>query len=319
MEGLLRLYKEDNELSSEHECLRRKVTAGENEMAKRDLDKILTVVVSIFNVAMLFLNLAASIISGSYSILSAFVDSAMDIVSSVIIFITIYAMKHTDKEKYPRGRARLEMIALIICSTVMSAGSFMVVFQSVQAILKNDYDLDTDIISISIISLRIIGKFIFMVICIKMATPNSRVLGIDQRNDLITSIVALAGAYLGDRFWLYFDPLGAIIVSLFISISWFVNALSYIPLIVGRRGNEDDMSRILHMAVNHDPRILKIDYVMSYHLGERQIVELHIVLDEECPLKVSHDIVSGLQSKLVALDFVDLAFVHADYKLDGAQ
>lgn len=158
-----------------------------------------------------------------------------------------------------------------------------------------------------------------MVICIKLSTPNSKVLGIDQRNDLITSIVALAGAYLGDRFWLYFDPIGAIVVSLFICISWFINALSYIPLIAGFRGKDDEMSRILKMAVDHDSRILKIDYVISYHLGERQIVELHIVLDEECPLKISHDIVSGLQSKLIALDFVDLAFVHADYKLDGGE
>lgn len=154
MQGLLKLYKEDKELSCEHECLRRKVTAGENEAVKQNLDKVLTVVIFIFNIIMLFLNLTASIISGSYSILrlvkstaldstyfnhfSAFVDSAMDIVSSVIIFFAIHAIKNTDKEKYPRGRARLETIALVICSTVMSAGSFMVVLQSVEAMVKND-------------------------------------------------------------------------------------------------------------------------------------------------------------------------------------
>lgn len=34
----------------------------------------------------------------------------------------------------------------------------------------------------------------------------------DLRNDVCTSVVALAGAYLGDKFWPYADPIGAILV-----------------------------------------------------------------------------------------------------------
>lgn len=166
---------------------------------------------------------------------------------------------------------------------------------------------------------RILGKSILAIICYKLDTANSKVLGIDQRNDIITSIVALAGVYFGDYFWPYCDPIGAILVSLCVSMFWFLTALSFIPLITGKRANEVELSRILQMAITHDPQIQKIDYILSYHLGAGQIVELHVVLAEDCPLKTSNDIICSLQSKLVALDFVDLAFVHADYQLDGSK
>lgn len=51
-----------------------------------------------------------------------------------------------------------------------------------------------------------------MIISYKHDSSNSRILALDQRNDIITSIVALLGAYIGDNYWLYADPSGAILV-----------------------------------------------------------------------------------------------------------
>lgn len=37
---------------------------------------------------------------------------------------------------------------------------------------------------------------------------------------------------------------------------------------------------------------------MVYHLGERALVELHVVLDENLPLKVTHDVCEALERKV---------------------
>uniref|UniRef100_A0AC34R6Y7 Cation efflux protein cytoplasmic domain-containing protein n=1 Tax=Panagrolaimus sp. JU765 TaxID=591449 RepID=A0AC34R6Y7_9BILA len=319
MDSLLKLYQEDEKINEKHEIAKRKLTLLEEGVNKQRGDRVLSIVVFLFNLGMLFGTLAASILSNSYSILSAFVDSAMDITSSTIIYLTIYAINHTDRGKYPRGRERLELLALTICSVMLSVTNFWVIFQSVQAIIQDQVDPDANVVTVIIICSRILGKSVLWIVCHRQGTPNAKVLGYDQRNDIITSVVALAGLYLGSYVWLYCDPIGAILVSLFISVSWSLTALSYIPLIAGKRANKIQLSRLLQMAISHDPRIKEIDHIMSYHLGERQIVELHVVLAEDCPLKTSHDIVCSLQSKILALDFVDLAFVHADYQLDGAK
>lgn len=54
-----------------------------------------------------------------------------------------------------------------------------------------------------------------------------------------------------------------------------------------------------------------------YHIGERALVELHVVMDENLPLKIAHDVTEGLTRKIQCLSDVERAFVHIDYTCDG--
>lgn len=51
-----------------------------------------------------------------------------------------------------------------------------------------------------------------MLLCYWQNTSNSLILALDQRNDIITNIFAMSGAYVGDNFYKLADPIGAIIV-----------------------------------------------------------------------------------------------------------
>ncbi len=51
-----------------------------------------------------------------------------------------------------------------------------------------------------------------MIFCYRHGTSSSNILAMDQRNDVITNLVALICAVIGHYFWLYADPLGAILV-----------------------------------------------------------------------------------------------------------
>ncbi|PIO66837.1 cation efflux family protein [Teladorsagia circumcincta] len=60
-----------------------------------------------------------------------------------------------------------------------------------------------------------------------------------------------------------------------------------------------------------------LDHLMVYHTGTKAFVELHIVMDERLPLKITHDVCHPLEKKLQRLEFVERAFVHCDYACDG--
>lgn len=107
------------------------------------------------------------------------------------------------------------------------------------------------------------------------------------------------------------------IFSSFIAISWFSNAFKSIPLIVGLRAEQEHVSRILRIAMQHDNRIKCLDHIMVYHIGEKALVEVHVVLDEHLPLKITHDITEALDQKIKMLDFVERVFIHVDYRCDG--
>jgi divalent metal cation (Fe/Co/Zn/Cd) transporter len=88
----------------------------------------------------------------------------------------------------------------------------MMIIQSVEAIITNSVDPDANLPTILIISSSISTKIIVMIVCYKHGSTNSKILALDQRNDILTNIVALSGAYIGDKYFLYADPIGAILV-----------------------------------------------------------------------------------------------------------
>lgn len=57
--------------------------------------------------------------------------------------------------------------------------------------------------------------------------------------------------------------------------------------------------------------------VYAYHLGSNFLVEIHVLMDGSLSLFETHDISETLQTKIERLPYVERAFVHCDYKLDG--
>lgn len=241
----------------------------------------------------------------------------MDITTSLILGLCLWLIHHTNKHKYPRGRGRLELLGVILCSIIMGIANMFLIMQSLSAIITGKIAPEVNLLIILIMLIGASLKVLLMVVCYKRGSASSKVLAMDMRNDIATTLVAIVCATIGDKFWAYADPIGAILVCGLIAFSWFHHALEHVPILVGVRGERNHLSRILKIVIEHDDRIRFIDHVMVYHTGIQATVEIHIVMDENLPLKITHDICHPLEKKLLKLDFVERAFVHCDYDCDG--
>uniref|UniRef100_A0A915LV56 Cation efflux protein cytoplasmic domain-containing protein n=1 Tax=Meloidogyne javanica TaxID=6303 RepID=A0A915LV56_MELJA len=270
------------------------IEMARNEMNKKGqrMDRLMARIIFGLNVVLLGANLMASILSHSYSVVSAFIDNAMDLTTSLIVQTSVWAINNTNMLNYPRGRERLEIVSVIV-------------------------NPEATIPTISILLGGITIRIILLAICYSKSSQGCKLMGLDLRNDILTSVVALTCAVIGDRYWPLADPIGAIVVCSFIAISWMANVFSTIPLMIGRRAEQEAISRILRIAIQHDDKIKHIDHMMVYHLGERALVELHVVLDEHLPLKLTHDLTEALERKIRSLEFVERVFIHVDYQCDG--
>ncbi|CAI4231909.1 unnamed protein product [Auanema sp. JU1783] len=318
--ALLRKYNEEREQLEEHYKTDQLLVVGQLQVEDkrgRRPDEILAKLSIGLNLILLCVNLFASIYSGSLSIISAFVDAFMDITSSAIMALCLSLINRTNFYHYPRGRAKLELVGVMICSVIMGFSNIVLFLSAVLKIAKGNIKTDVDLTIIIIMLSGSLAKTILLVLCYRRGTPASMVLALDMRNDVATALMATACAFVGANYWSYADPCGAIIVCGLISISWFRHALENVPQLVGIRADKEILSRILKIAVDHDDRIRGIDYVMVYHTGSDTLVELHIIMDESAPLKVTHDISHPLERKLMRLPFVERAFVHCDYSADG--
>lgn len=282
---------------------------------KLTCDQIVTNLTIAINVFLFIIKIVASVLSGSLSIISSVVDSAVDLTSGAVVWFTSRAIKNRDPYLYPRGRTRLEPLAVVVVSVIMGVASLQIVTKSLEAIITNDININVEVWTISIMIFTICTKCLLYIVCQCFPSPSTNLLAQDHRNDCISNTIAIGCALLGYNFWKYLDPIGAVIVSLCICCTWCVTGNRNIRILSGKSAKPEFYSRIIKIAVDHEPNHIKqIDNVQIYHLGNQFLVEVDIVLDKNMPLHQAHDISEQLQRKIEHLPYVERSFVHVDYE-----
>ncbi|KAK1759725.1 cation efflux family-domain-containing protein [Echria macrotheca] len=271
------------------------------------------------NLFLFIIQMYAAISTGSLSLFATAADAFMDLVSSFVMLITSRLAARPSVYKYPVGRTRIETLGIILFCALMTTVAVQLLIESARN-LGNGPPEGTE--SLHIVPLVFVGVAIFaksslMCYCFFYRRfPSVRIFFVDHRNDIVVNIFGLIMSIVGDRFVWYLDPIGAILIALLILFSWASNAFEQVWLLVGKSAPHKFISKLIYMAVTHDERILKVDTARAYHAGQNYYVELDIVMDEELPLRITHDVAQELQRKLEGLSDVERAFVHVDYEHD---
>lgn len=155
----------------------------------------------------------------------------------------------------------------------------------------------------------IISKLILLVFCLREKSQNAKLLALDQRNDVITNVVVLSCAFIGDRVWVYADPIGAILISMIVAMLWFHVAWTQIPIMSGKRASIQHINRIITICYEHQPSIQYLDKVLVYHYTDKLLVDVCIVLPSKTYLEDACYIMKTLQTNLEQLPYVERAFV----------
>ncbi|CAF1324699.1 unnamed protein product [Rotaria sp. Silwood1] len=299
--------------------------------------QILTTISLIINIFLFFIKIIASILSNSLSIISSVIDSAVDLVSSIILFWTTYAIQHRNQYRYPVGRTRLEPVAIIILSVIMCSTSIQILSEAIKRLFiyiqyitnhtNNISEVNMNIrkpIPIIVMCITIVLKIILYFCCRHIPVETIKALAQDHRNDILSNSVALISGLLTgqavlkqiDLRFIVIDPIGAIIISIYIIISWILQATIHIRHLTGITADSDFLKLITWIAINFSPHLTKIDMVKAFHFGTDLLVEVDIGLPGDMRIQQAHDIGTNLQMKLESLSEIERAFVHIDYEFD---
>lgn len=319
--------KDANGTLSSESMMAKHAAAADKARASSKAASRLALVTLFVNVSLMMAKALASYLSGSLSIISSLVDSCVDITSGLVISVCSRMIKKRDPYLYPRGRTRLEPLSLIIISVVMGVASVQLIFDAIKRIVAAyRYDmygegeqpmLDMSWATVGIMVATVGIKGILFAVCQKYKSdPSIEVLAMDHRNDCVSNSVALACAWLAQKYWYYLDPIGAIIVSFYILWTWVNTGREHLSKLSGKSAKPEFINRIIKVCIDHDPRISHLDTVYVYHYGTKFLVEVHIVLDENMRLRVAHDISESLQINIESLPEVERAFVHTDYEYE---
>ncbi|KAF2728937.1 hypothetical protein EJ04DRAFT_580982 [Polyplosphaeria fusca] len=277
----------------------------------------------VVNVLLLAAKGIAAIYSSSLSLIASLVDSALDLLCTLIIWTTnkIVGWKLLRlKKKFPVGRRRLEPLGILVFSIIMVVSFLQVLQESVQQLLPGGKHETVTLPPAAIFGMvaTIVVKGIIWIGCARVKTTQVQALAQDCKTDVYFNTFSLAFPLIGsklDVWWL--DPVGAALLSLFIIFDWAGTCLENVTRLTGAAADDRTARKMMYMAYRFSPLVLGYKEVKSYHAGDGVWVEVDILLDEKTPLKRAHDIAETLQYCLEGLNEVDRSFVTMDYTSAG--
>ncbi|EFY90586.1 cation diffusion facilitator 1 [Metarhizium acridum CQMa 102] len=236
-------------------------------------------------------------------------------VNLCLFIIQLYAAISTGSLS---GRTRIEPIGIIVFCALMATVAIQLLIESARSLAGGHRDAGPlQVVPLSLVGVAIFMKSSMMAYCFFYRRfPSVHVFFIDHRNDIIVNIFGLVMSIVGDHFVWYLDPIGAICIAVLILFSWASNAFEQVWLLAGKGAPKEYVSRLIYVTLTHSAHILKVDTCRAYHAGQKYYVEVDIIMSQDMPLKISHDVSQSLQRKLEGLADVERAFVHVDYEHD---
>lgn len=272
------------------------------------------------NVLLLAFKIYATIKSGSLAIAASTLDSLLDLMAGGILWFTHLSMKSINIYKYPIGKLRVQPVGIIIFAAVMATLGFQVLVQAIEQLIKDTPSnkmKEEQVVWLYVIMLTATGvKLVLWIYCRSSGNKIVRAYAKDHYFDVVTNVVGLVAAVLGDRFYWWIDPVGAIILALYTITNWSGTVLENAVSLVGQSASPEFLQKLTYLVLRHDPQIKRVDTVRAYTFGVLYFVEVDIELPEDLPLKEAHAIGESLQIKIEELPEVERAFVHLDYECD---
>jgi len=268
----------------------------------------------------LALKIYATVESGSIAIAASTLDSLLDLMAGGILWFTHLSMKNINIYKYPIGKLRVQPIGIIVFAAIMATLGFQVLIEAVRQLIEDKGSTKMSNSQLEwLYSIMLFATGVKLALWLYCRTSRSEIVRAyakDHYFDVVTNVVGLAAAVLGDKFFWWIDPAGAIALALYTIINWSITVFENAASLVGQTAPPEMLQKLTYLVIKHDPLIQRVDTVRAYTFGALYFVEVHIELPEDLPLKVAHTIGETLQIKIENLPEVERAFVHLDFECD---
>ncbi|KAF4554027.1 Hypothetical protein D9617_5g069030 [Elsinoe fawcettii] len=276
----------------------------------------------IANILLLIAKIVAAFYSDSLSLIASLLDSALDLLCTLIVWTTNRLVQwrlSALNKRFPVGRRRLEPLGILVFSIIMVISFAQILQESAQKLMKLEGEAsELPAVAIGAMAGTVIVKGIIWIGCARVKTTQVQALAQDCKTDVYFNTLSLLFPFIGAKtgtWWL--DPVGAAFLSLFIIYDWAGTCFENVTRLSGQAADEKLQKKLLYMAYRFSPVVEGFKSIQAYHAGDGVWVEVDCLMDQNTKLFRSHDVSETLQYCCEGLPEVDRAFVTTDYTSQG--
>lgn len=240
--------------------------------------------------------------AGSLAVLGDGIDSATDVVISIVMIFTARVINRPPDKKYVYGYEKAEDIATKVLSLVIFYAGIQMLISSVQSIFTAETKELPGALAIYVTVFSIVGKLLLSMYQFRQGKKiNSSLLkanAVNMRNDVIISLGVLVGLVFTFIFKLpLLDSITGLVISLFIlrsSVKIFLE--SNVGLMDGVKDTK--IYDTIFEAVEKVPGAGHPHRVRSRMIGNLYMIALDIEVDPDIPVSQGHEIAEAVEKSI---------------------
>jgi cation diffusion facilitator family transporter len=266
------------------------------------------------NLFLFIIKLVAGILSNSFAVISDSINSLMDIISSVAVYISILIGSKKADEDHPFGHHRVQPVAALIVAILMGIVGFEVLKSAVEKLfVVSEYSFIIWVVAVLIITiiLKLLMYKYLRLYAYKANSPALMASAIDSRNDILISASALfgfIGAILG---YAFLDSVAAIVIGILIIKSGYDIGIENIAYLIGKKP-DNTLLRQIKKQVDGLSGVIDSHDILAHYVGNIVHVEIHIEIDKRLKLIDAHNIAVAVRDSVQSIEGIGRAFVHVD-------
>ena len=264
------------------------------------------------NSGLFALKLFCGIAGGSRAVVADAVHSGVDIITAVIVMISLRVSKAPPDKEHPYGHGQVEYIASMFIGMSLTVLVGAIIYNSIVVIIRGIIGQPSVIALLALIVSMVANELMYrQSYCAgtRFRSPAMIANGLENRADVYSSFGALVGVVGAQLGFLFMDPLGAILVAIIIARSAFEMLKAGWYGILGRSLGESIGNRIRN-EVNADTDVKGVVSLKTRAIGPYLAIDLKLGVSPDLTLREGYEIADRVRGSLTKkIDKVQLISV----------
>jgi cation diffusion facilitator family transporter len=257
------------------------------------------------NALLIAIKLAAGAITGSIAILTEAVHSLIDLVASVVAFVSVRKADEPADADHPYGHEKVESLAATIEGLLILLGAAIIIYEATHRLVIGS-DVETIGVGIAVMGFSVVANLIVSAVLSRQAKAyDSPALEGDAahlRTDALTSAGVVVGLVLvkvtGNA---AFDSITALAVAAAIVVAGVRIIRRSSGVLVDEALPDEEMDRIeAAIASARTPEVAGYHKLRARRAGARRYIDLHVQYRSGTSLERAHELAHTMRDSIEA-------------------
>ncbi|MBF0489286.1 MAG: cation transporter [Candidatus Omnitrophica bacterium] len=263
--------------------------------------KIVPVMVVFGNCMLSVFQIIVGVLTGSKGLLADGIHSGADVLTSLMVIITVGLSNQKSDSKHPWGRGKAEFLGALFAYTLLGYISIMILIDSSKVILSGEIHPPHGAAFFCAV-VAILANYILSSygLCVgkKLNSPAMIANANENRSDMIASIAVSIGILFANLGFPILDPLAALLVGLMIGRMSITLGYSALKNLIDESLPGEKKELIERVALQYR-EVKGVNYVHSRRVGQQAWIDMEIIIDPKRSVKEGHAITREVRAALM--------------------